>query len=55
VLMYSQIRSGVEPSVSAVALIVTVVTFAIALLVFAVGPIRAGLARRALKTQRSSR
>ncbi|RWZ52891.1 ABC transporter permease [Labedella phragmitis] len=46
VLMYSQIRSGVEPSVSAVSLIVTVVTFAIALAVFAVGPIRARLARR---------
>lgn len=51
VLMYSQIRSGVEPSVSAVALIVTVVTFAIALLVFAIGPIRARLARRALKSR----
>lgn len=46
VLMYGQIRSGVEPSVSAVALIVTVVTFAVALIVFAVGPIRARLARR---------
>jgi putative spermidine/putrescine transport system permease protein len=46
VLMYSQIRSGVEPSVSAVALIVTVVTFAIALIVFAAGPVRARLARR---------
>ncbi len=46
VLMYSQLRSGVEPSVSAVALIVTVVTFALALVVFAVGPIRARIARR---------
>jgi len=46
VLMYGQIRSGVEPSVSAVALIVTVVTFAIALIVFAIGPIRARLAQR---------
>jgi len=55
VLMYSQIRSGVEPSVSAVALIVTVFTFAIALIVFAVGPIRARIAKRALKTRRSSR
>ena len=54
VLMYSQIRSGVEPSVSAVALIVTVFTFAIALIVFAVGPIRARLDKRALKTRRSS-
>jgi len=46
VLMYGQIRSGVEPSVSAVALIVTVVTFVIALIVFAVGPIRARILQR---------
>ncbi|MGV8882298.1 MAG: ABC transporter permease [Rhodoglobus sp.] len=46
VLMYGQIRSGVEPSVSAVAFLVTVVTFAIALIVFAIGPIRALLAKR---------
>ncbi|RWZ68148.1 ABC transporter permease [Labedella populi] len=46
VLMYGQIRSGVEPSVSAVALVVTVVTFAVVLVVFSVGPIRARLARR---------
>jgi putative spermidine/putrescine transport system permease protein len=49
VLMYGQIRSGVEPSVSAVALIVTVVTFAIALITFAIGPIRARLAQRSSK------
>jgi len=55
VLMYSQIRSGVEPSVSAVALIVTVVTFAIALIAFAIAPIRARIAARALKTPRSPR
>lgn len=61
VLMYSQIRSGVEPSVSAVALIVTVVTFAIALIAFAVGPIRTRIVRRTRRshrgpiTQRSSR
>ncbi|SDQ57984.1 ABC transporter permease [Microbacterium sp. cf332] len=54
VLMYTQIRSGVEPSVSAVALIVTVVTFAIALIVSLVGPIRARLARRGQRTPRSS-
>lgn len=46
VLMYSQLRSGVEPSVSAVALIVTVVTFAIALIVFSVAPVRARIAKR---------
>ncbi|MCM3696079.1 ABC transporter permease [Microbacterium oleivorans] len=55
VLMYSQLRSGVEPSVSAVAVIVTVVTFAIALIVFAIGPISARLSARALKRPRSSR
>ena len=49
VLMYGQIRSGVEPSVSAVALIVTVVTFAVALITFAIGPIRARIAQRASK------
>jgi putative spermidine/putrescine transport system permease protein len=49
VLMYGQIRSGVEPSVSAVAVIVTVVTFAIALITFAIGPIRARLAQRSSK------
>ncbi|RUR01758.1 ABC transporter permease [Labedella endophytica] len=50
VLMYGQIRSGVEPSVSAVSLIVTVVTFGVALIVFAVGPIRARLARRSSRS-----
>lgn len=49
VLMYGQIRSGVEPSVSAVALLVTIVTFAIALIAFAIGPIRARLAQRSSK------
>ncbi len=55
VLMYTQIRSGVEPSVSAVAVIVTAVTFATALITFSVGPIRARLASRASNKQRSSR
>jgi ABC-type spermidine/putrescine transport system permease subunit II len=55
VLMYSQLRSGVEPSVSAVALIVTVVTFAIALIIFAGGAVRTRLAKRGPKSQRSSR
>lgn len=55
VLMYTQIRSGVEPSVSAVALIVTVVTFAVALITFSVGPIRARLSARAANKQRNHR
>lgn len=46
VQMYAQIRSGVQPSVSAVALIVTVVTFVLVLLVFAAGALRTRLQKR---------
>lgn len=46
VLMYSQIRSGIEPSVSAVALIVTVATFLLVLLLIAGSAFRVRLQER---------
>jgi putative spermidine/putrescine transport system permease protein len=49
VLMYSQIRAGVDPSVSAVALIVTVATFVVALVAFTIEPIRARIAKRSIR------
>ena len=46
VLMYSQIRTGVEPSVSAVALIVTVTTFLILMVGFSIEPLRRRIQRK---------